>query len=261
MPSFSGATYRTPFGKNVYLRSTQDVKTESFTVAKSTIPAVTIDGAADQKVLQPGTWLAKITSGGDVGKVGPYQSGSGNEVQSLVTTGTPTGGTFTLEFAGDVTDPIAHNASAATVQAALEALPSVNAGDIVATGGALPTAVTLTFSGPQFAGLSVGRIQVDNNGLTGGTTPTAVVTVTTEGGATPGAADGRQNPENIVGLNNTFLPWQLMERDVEVAVVYQAAVVIASTFKLNAAGTAFVAGTVADAVLANRNVGVEILAR
>src|SRR5690606_9251589 len=32
------------------------------------------------------------------------------------------------------------------------------------------------------------------------------------------ATDGRQTAANIVGINDTFVPWQLNERDVEVAV-------------------------------------------
>lgn len=113
MPHFDkGPDYRKPFGRNNYLRSTQDVKTESYTFAASGIPTETIDGTT-QKVLQPGTAIAKITSGADSGKVGAY----------------------------DTT-----------------------------------------------------------------------------------ASDGRQTAANIVGLNNTFLPWQLLYRDVEVAVVVEARV-------------------------------------
>lgn len=108
-----GGSTGTPFGKNEFLRSDQDIKVESYTVAASTIPARTIDGVAGQKILQPGTVMAKITSGAEVGKVGPYMS--------------------------------------------------------------------------------------DTVGIT----------------------DGRQTAANIVGLNQTFLPWQLMERDVEIGVVYE----------------------------------------
>lgn len=111
MPAFvKGGGSRTPFGKNQYLRSTQDVKLESFTCAASTVPARTIDGNAGQKVLQPGTIMAKITSGPEAGKVGPVSAA---------------------------------------------------------------------------------------------------------------ATDGREDPDNIVGINDTFLPWQLIERDVEVACAYQ----------------------------------------
>lgn len=128
MPSFNaGGSTSTPFGRNEYLRSVRDVKTESYTVAASTVPSQTIDGVAGQKILQPGTVMAKITSGGESGKIGPY-----------------------------------------TLQA--------------------------------------------------------------------GVTDGRQTAANIVGVNDTFLPWQLMERDVEVAVVYEAAIVDGRLLELDASG-------------------------
>lgn len=104
-----------------------------------------------------------------------------NEVQSLATSGTPTGGTITLTFQGQTTAPIAYNAAASAVQSALEALSNVNTGDIVATGGALGTnPVVLTFSGAQYAGTNVPTITV-TSALTGGTNPTAAITVTTQG--------------------------------------------------------------------------------
>lgn len=143
MPSFdtsqSGA--RTPFGQNQYLRSTKGVKTESYTVAASTITAETIDTNTGQKVLQPGQVMAKITSGGDSGKIGPFQAG---------------------------------------------------------------------------------------------------------------VADGRQTVGNIVGINDTFLPWQLMEHDCEVAVTYDAAVVQAWCFEYDAGGVRIVlTNTTRDAIVAN----------
>ena len=62
------------FGKHEFLRSTQDVKTESYTAAKDGALTYTIDGVA-RKILQPGTVMAKITSGADTGKVAPFQAG------------------------------------------------------------------------------------------------------------------------------------------------------------------------------------------
>jgi hypothetical protein len=121
-----GGSTTTPFGKREYLRSTRGTKFEHYTCAASTVPARTIDGAAGQKILQPGTVMAKITSGGESGKVGPYQV----------------------------------------------------------------------------------------------TTPT----------------DGRQTLTNIVGLNDTFLPWQLIERDVEIAVLYTGVAVQGWCVELDAAG-------------------------
>ena len=125
MPSFTkGPGLRTPFGHNNFLRSTLDVKTESYTFAADSLPTEEIDGV-DQKVLRKGEVLAKITSGPDAGKVGVFQDD---------------------------------------------------------------------------------------------------------------ATDGREVLANIVGLNNTFLPWQLLERDVEVAAVYECTAVQGWCFERDAAG-------------------------
>lgn len=139
MPSYQpGPAYRTPFGRNNFLRSTVGYKTESYTCAAASVTAETIDGATDQKVLQTGEVIAKITSGADIGKVGPFQA--------LVT-------------------------------------------------------------------------------------------------------DGRQTLANIVGLNNTFLPWQLMEHDTEISVIYDATAVQAWCFERNAAGARIaLTNTTADAM-------------
>lgn len=103
------------------------------------------------------------------------------EVQTITITGTPTGGTFTLEFDGQTTGTIAYNASAATVDTALEALSNIAASEVTCAGGALPgTPVTVTFAN----GLSrenVAELVPDDSGLTGGTTPTVTVTTTTAG--------------------------------------------------------------------------------
>lgn len=119
MPSFQLPTGNTtPFGRNEFLRSTSDVKTESYTFAASTMPVEKIDGF-DQKILQPGTVIAKITSGPEINKVGVFDAS---------------------------------------------------------------------------------------------------------------ATDGRQTPANIVGICLTFLPWQLMEHDEAVSVVYEASIVKAWCF-------------------------------
>jgi hypothetical protein len=124
-----GGGVSTPFGRNEYLRSTRGTKKESYTVSAASVPARTIDGNAGQKILQPGTVMAKITSGAEAGKIGPYVSGGAG-------------------------------------------------------------------------------------------------------------TDGRQDPANIVGLNDTFLPWQLVERDVEIAVTYECTAVAAWCFEYTTAGAA-----------------------
>lgn len=147
-----------PFGRNEYLRSTNPKpQTESYTLAASTIPSRTIDGNSGQKILQPGTVLAKITSGPEIGKVGPLQMST-------------TSGTVT----------------------------------------------------------------------------------------TAGATDGRGDRANIVGLNDTFLPWQTIERDVEVAAVYTCTAVQGWCIELDPAGNEIVlTNATADAMRGTK--GLDIL--
>lgn len=142
-----GGPGSTPFGPREFLRSTNPKpQTESYTVARSTVPARTIDGVAGQKILQAGTVMAKITSGADAGKIGPFQAG---------------------------------------------------------------------------------------------------------------VTDGRQTAANIVGLELTFLPWQLTERDVEVSVVTNATAVQAWCRELDAAGAEIVlSNTTADAMRSGKRLDI-----
>lgn len=77
----------TPFGKNRFKRSNVGVKFEHYTLAKSTVVAeARSDGtgvSTNTKFLQAGEVLAKITSGGDAGKVGPFQAGATDGRQTL----------------------------------------------------------------------------------------------------------------------------------------------------------------------------------
>lgn len=118
------------------------------------------------------------------GLAGPY-GGRTNEVQS-VNLGAATAGTITIGFDGETTAAIAFNASAADVQAALQALSNIGPGDVAVTGGPLPGTVTLTFAG-QYAGMDVPTVVVTPTGLTGGT---VTVTTVTAGGSA--VTDGRQ---------------------------------------------------------------------
>lgn len=98
-----------------------------------------------------------------------------NEVQTVSITGTATGGTFTLSYNGNTTAPIAHDATAADVRAALLALPNTPA--VTVAGGPGPgTAWTVNFGD----GKDVTQMSASSS-LTG-TTPAVVVTTTTPGG-------------------------------------------------------------------------------
>lgn len=71
-----------------------------------------------------------------------------DKVRFIAISGSPTGGTFTITVDGETTADIPYDAAAAAITAALEALASVGAGNVVATGGPLPTApVRVRFTG------------------------------------------------------------------------------------------------------------------
>ena len=97
-----------------------------------------------------------------------------NEQQIATVNGGPSGGTFRLFFEGFATAVIAYNATAAVVQAALEAISSIGSGGVIVTGSA---------GGPwtiEFA-LQRGKSAIDSlitstdNLLTGGTAPTVTI--------------------------------------------------------------------------------------
>lgn len=80
--------------------------------------------------------------------------------------GTPTGGTFTLTVNGVTTAPIAYNANAATVAAAINALSGVTGVSGVTASGTSPIAVTFP---------SAVQLAANGAGLTGGTSPSVAV--------------------------------------------------------------------------------------
>ncbi len=134
-----------------------------------------------------GTPLVRQASG----LYGPYVGGT-NEVQSVTITGAPTGGTFTITGPfGNTTAPIAYNATAATVQAALRALPSLatppgggpGIGPKVSVTGNAGGPYTVTFTG-DLSDQDVPAMTASGAGLTGGTTPSVVIAT-----PTPGAID------------------------------------------------------------------------
>lgn len=91
------------------------------------------------------------------------------------------GGTFTLKFEGQVTAPIAYNASSATMQAALEGLSNISPGDVTVTG---PAGGTWTV---EFTGALGGADLLQMNPNSGGLTPagsTATVATTQNGSTT-----------------------------------------------------------------------------
>lgn len=127
-----------------------------------------------------------IPAGVALSKVGDYfvPYGGLSEVQTVTIGGGATGGTFTISFDGQTTAAIAFAASAATVQAALEAISNVDPGDIVVTGSG---PYTLTFGG-QYTGKNVPQVTASAASLTGGT-PTITPATSQAGGSSVAGAD------------------------------------------------------------------------
>jgi hypothetical protein len=92
--------------------------------------------------------------------------GSGtDEIQTIEIDDDCSGGTFTLTYAGQTTGALAHNASAAVVEAALEALSTLGLGTATVTGASPIWTVTFTGTKSQ---TSMALIVGDGALLTGG---------------------------------------------------------------------------------------------
>jgi hypothetical protein len=142
-----------------------------------------------------------VRTGAKVLRYGQVVCAITGSANTLNTSGTPTGGTFTLTVTTNLgtatTGAIAYNAAASAVVTALTALSNVGTGNVTATGGPLTTgAVTLTFASI----LGTATLALANNSLTGGTTPSVAIGASIATGATSGyygpydptASDGRQ---------------------------------------------------------------------
>lgn len=154
-----------------------------------TTPSITLDVSAFTAALHypdgyipSGTALSKLTNG----LYGPYTVS--NEVQT-VTEGGSGLTSFTLTYSGQTTASLAAAATAAQVQAALEALSNIGAGNVTVTGNA-GGPYTVTFKG-TLAGTDVAQMSATPTGGTG------TVTVTT---ATAGGTEGSGGTDVCAGL-------------------------------------------------------------
>jgi hypothetical protein len=151
--------------------------TFSGALAEINVPMITV---ADNSLTDASTPTIAIveTTPGDTGT---------NEVQTLTIGNQPTGGTFKLEFDGQTTAAITWSATnitlLANIDAALEALSNIGAGEVACAATTLTAgigALTITFSG-TLAETNVATITVADNSLTHATTPTLVFAQTTQG--------------------------------------------------------------------------------
>jgi hypothetical protein len=108
-----------------------------------------------------------------------------NEVQVIKLVGEPTGGTFTLTFDGQTTDPIPWNANSIRVFSALNALPNLDTFDFTVNQEwwkpYAPWTIGFNGIGTKFRGVNVPTITADPDGLEGGAGMDVVVSTETQG--------------------------------------------------------------------------------
>lgn len=175
MPRLETETYGT--GDQTWLGSTHSIY-NCRTVAPD--PAL-FTLAAYPDGVPSGTPMGEVTA---TGLFGPYTGDSTDEVQTITQGGSGLT-SYTLTYAGQTTASIAQAATAATVQAALEALSNIAVGDVTVTGSA-GGPYTVTFGG-NLANTNVAQMTATPTGGTG----TVTIATTTAGGA-DASADGRE---------------------------------------------------------------------
>jgi hypothetical protein len=171
---------------------TSEVQTETVTALSGTRRLTIMTGANSQTTdelaynatdttIQTALEALSNVGAGDIIVTNP---GAANEVQTETIDGDVDGGTRTLSVEGQETAPIAWNADAATIQAALEALSNVAPGDITVAGAG---PYTYTFGGTM-ARSNRALIVVNPAGLTAGggapaAPPASAIVQTTPGSA------------------------------------------------------------------------------
>ncbi len=160
------------------------------------------------------------------------------EVTTLTGTGTIGGGTFTITYSAQTTAALPYNATAAQVQAALEALSNVAPGDVLVTGGPLPAGgvFTLTWGGSLLGNLSAPTADATN--LTG-TTPGITVATATGGTDYTGAASHSFWPSDA-----SQLPFLAIEERIGAGLeVFHYTDAVVNTFHLEAEANGYLMGT------------------
>lgn len=156
-------------------------------------------------VIKSGTHIGRVTST----KLGGPYNGTTEEVQT-VTEGGSGLTSFTLTFSGQTTGAIPAGATAAQVQAALEALSNIDVGDVAVTGAA-GGPFTVTFGG-ALANTNVAQMTSTPTGGSG----TVTVATTTAGGAPLDSPAGLGKSEGLLLNDTTIAPGQ----KVHVAIVH-----------------------------------------
>ncbi|GAB4584402.1 phage tail tube protein [Nocardia sp. IFM 10818] len=117
----------------------------------------------------------------------------GAQTQTIKISGSATAGSFTIASGGETTSALPYNATAAQVQAALEALPSIGTGNAFATGD-LKDGIKVSFIG-TLQGKALPKLVVVGTGLTGGGTIDATITQAPNGWSNIGHTSREEMPE------------------------------------------------------------------
>jgi len=163
--------------------------------------------------------------------------GGTNHVTLYTMTGAPTGGTFTLTYSAQVTTALPYNASAAQIQAALEALSNIGEGEVDVTGGLnIGTTFTVTWYG-TLAGVIVNPTVTPT--FTGGSTPALTPTNATVGAAYTGAST-----HTFVSSDTAQLPFIAIQERIGASLeTYNYTDGVVNTFHLEADANGYLMGT------------------
>jgi hypothetical protein len=161
----SGASFFVNFGQY----ATGPFSVTPFTVTYGNVPGAGSHGTGSLVIDSSHHAAWQAVNDGNVSVVGVYTPG-----YILSFTGTPTGGTFTLTYvnpntgASATTSAIAYNATAATIQTALQALANMPSSGVTVVTTATGFTITLTTTGPLTTTSSVtgGTAVVTNYGYT-----------------------------------------------------------------------------------------------
>ncbi len=174
-----------------------------YTVTNVTDNTFDLDVTAGGDYIGGGVWVKNI----DIGLAGKDLTVKGvNEIQeiSFSTNNMPTGGTFTLEFNGMVTDPISFDASASDVLNALTDEPvisTIGPGNVKVTGGPLPTVpIQVEFIGERMR-LNQPPMVINGDQLTGIVSTAGAVTTLQHGNGTDYTIAFDTNETQRVSLN------------------------------------------------------------
>lgn len=118
-----------------------------------------------------------------------------DEVQTITPSAVPAGGSFRFRYRNETTVPIAYNANAATIQAALNSLAKLEG--VIVT-GSLATSLVVTFGGAS-GKINQPMLEVDDNTLVSSVpAPITFVSVQTTAGIPQGLVDAEASNEGPV---------------------------------------------------------------